>query len=58
MSHDFYAKSLFVRRYVAFDDISGGDLQVYTDNVGPDRLLTDMPVDQYRRMDPTSPQLC
>ncbi len=58
MSYHFYAKGLFVGRYVAFDNISGGDLQVYTDNVGPDRLLTDMPVDQYRRMDPTSPQLC
>lgn len=35
----------------------GGHLQMHADNVGMDRLLTDMPVNQYRSVDPTSAQL-
>lgn len=57
MTQNFNAEFHFVGRDVAFDDVMGGNLQMHADNVGMDRLLADMPVNQYRSVDPTSPQL-
>lgn len=57
MPQHFNAELHFVGRDVAFDDVMGGNLQVHADNVGTDRLLANMPVNQYRSVDPTSAQL-
>lgn len=58
MTQHFNAKLHFVGGHVAFDDVMGGHLQVHADNIGMDRLLADMPVDQDCRVDPTSTELC
>ena len=57
MTQHFNAKLHFVGGHIAFDDVMGGHLQVHADNIGMDRLLADMPVDQYCRVDPTSTEL-
>ena len=57
MTPDFNAELRFIGRDIAFDDVLGGDLQMHADNVGTNRLLADMPVDQNCSVDPTGTDL-